>query len=80
MCIERFWRSSKYKDIYLKACENCLALYQGLSQYIQFYNKKKRITAKPIKHRKFFLKQKIQPDNCHKKLQKSLNGFLIIFC
>ena len=39
--IERFWRSIKYEDIYLKAYENGVALYHGVSNYMQFYNTKR---------------------------------------
>ncbi|MFP5043129.1 IS3 family transposase [Parasediminibacterium sp. JCM 36343] len=39
--IERFWRSIKYEDIYLKAYENGLALYGGVSKYMHFYNTKR---------------------------------------
>lgn len=36
--IERFWRSLKYEDIYLKAYETTADLYQGLTQYVEFYS------------------------------------------
>lgn len=36
--IERLWRSVKYEDIYLKAYENGLDLYEGLKKYFKFYN------------------------------------------
>jgi len=39
--IERFWRSIKYEDIYLKAYENGHDLYQGISNYMSFYNQKR---------------------------------------
>lgn len=39
--IERFWRSIKYEDIYLKAYENGLTLFKGVSNYIKFYNTKR---------------------------------------
>ena len=39
--IERFWRSIKYEDIYLKAYENGVTLYHGVSKYMQFYNTKR---------------------------------------
>jgi len=39
--IERFWRSIKYEDIYLKAYENGLALYRGVGIYMHFYNTKR---------------------------------------
>ncbi len=39
--IERLWRSVKYEDIYLKAYENGLDLYDGLKNYFEFYNNKR---------------------------------------
>jgi putative transposase len=40
--IERFWRSLKYEHIYLKPADNGLDLYQGIQQYIHFYNQERR--------------------------------------
>lgn len=39
--VERLWRSVKYEDIYLKAYENGVHLYDGLKQYFEFYNNKR---------------------------------------
>jgi len=36
--IERFWRTIKYEDIYLKSYENPRMLAQGVAAYIQRYN------------------------------------------
>jgi putative transposase len=36
--IERFWRSIKYEDIYLKSYENPLELEKGIEEYILRYN------------------------------------------
>jgi putative transposase len=36
--IERFWRTIKYEDIYLKEYKNGKQLFEGLLTYIQFYN------------------------------------------
>ena len=36
--IERFWRSIKYEDIYLKSYENARELEQGIQAYITRYN------------------------------------------
>jgi len=36
--IERFWRSIKYEDIYLKSYENGLDLEKGISAYMDRYN------------------------------------------
>ena len=40
--IERFWRTIKYEDIYLKTYENGLSLYQGVEKYMHFYNTKRK--------------------------------------
>ncbi len=36
--IERFWRSLKYDYVYLHPANDGLELYQGLKQYINYYN------------------------------------------
>lgn len=36
--IERFWRSLKYEDIYLKGSSNIIELREGISSYVHFYN------------------------------------------
>ena len=36
--VERFWRTLKYEDIYLKRYESIRELKAGLSQYIRYYN------------------------------------------
>ena len=36
--IERLWRTVKYEHIYLHVADNGLKLYQGLSEYFEFYN------------------------------------------
>ena len=36
--IERFWRTIKYEDIYLRDYETVPALHQGLKTYFTFYN------------------------------------------
>jgi putative transposase len=36
--IERFWRSLKYEDIYLKDYRNVTELRAGISRYVRFYN------------------------------------------
>jgi putative transposase len=40
--IERFWRSLKYEDIYLKEYADVPGLFAGLSRYMQFYNHERR--------------------------------------
>ncbi len=39
--IERFWRTIKYEYIYLQPKNDGLSLYQGISQFITFYNTKR---------------------------------------
>jgi len=39
--IERFWRSIKYEDIYLKQYDNMIELKDGIKRYMEFYNKKR---------------------------------------
>ena len=38
VAIERFWRSLKYEDIYLKSYENGIELEKGVEAYITRYN------------------------------------------
>ena len=40
--IERWWRSVKYEDIYLRAYDTPLALHEGLRNYFGFYNGRPR--------------------------------------
>jgi putative transposase len=40
--IERFWRTLKYEDIYLKEYADVPALFTGLTRYMQFYNHERR--------------------------------------
>lgn len=40
--VERFWRTLKYEDIYIKAYENVLALLTGVGAYLDFYNGERR--------------------------------------
>jgi putative transposase len=36
--VERFWRSIKYEEIYLHACDSVSQAKAGISRYIDFYN------------------------------------------
>lgn len=40
--IERFWRTIKYEDIYLRAYECGVSLYRGVEKYMHFYNNKRK--------------------------------------
>lgn len=39
--IERFWRTIKYQEIYLKEYKTVNELYTGIEEYIDFYNSKR---------------------------------------
>ena len=39
--VERLWRSVKYEDIYPKGYESMKGLRQGLTEYFEFYNKRR---------------------------------------
>lgn len=39
--VERFWRSLKYEDIYLKSYESVRDLKRGLNRYFTFYNNRR---------------------------------------
>lgn len=39
--IERFWRAIKYENIFLHSYENVKELYQGVKDYIDFYNNRR---------------------------------------
>jgi putative transposase len=40
--IERFLRSIKYEHIYLNPANGGIQLYQGIKNYIEFYNNERR--------------------------------------
>lgn len=40
--IERLWRSVKYEDVYLKAYSSIAEARQGLKEYFEFYNRRRR--------------------------------------
>jgi putative transposase len=40
--IERFWRSLKYEHIYFNPANGGIQLYQGIKNYIEFYNNERR--------------------------------------
>lgn len=44
--IERFWKSLKYNYIYLNPCDNGLELFEGVRDYIEYYNQKRHQTIK----------------------------------
>ena len=40
--VERLWRSVKYEDVYLKAYSSIVEARQGLREYFEFYNNRRR--------------------------------------
>ena len=40
--VERFWRTIKYEDIYLKEYKDGKDLFDGLQSYVQFYNHERK--------------------------------------
>jgi hypothetical protein len=40
------WKSIKYNYIYLNPCDNGLELFEGVREYIEYYNQKKHQTIK----------------------------------
>ena len=45
ICIERFWRSIKYEEIYLNEYKNIKALNRAIEKYMNDYNKKRLHSA-----------------------------------
>lgn len=43
--IERFWKSIKYDYVYLNPCDNGVDLYEGVENYINYYNTKTHHTT-----------------------------------
>ena len=41
ICIERFWRTIKYEEIYLNEYKNIKTLNRAIEKYMNFYNKKR---------------------------------------
>ncbi len=45
ICIERFWRSIKYEEIYLNEYKNIKSLNRAIKRYIDIYNSKRLHSA-----------------------------------
>ena len=45
ICIERFWRSIKYEEIYLNEYKNLKALNRAIEKYMNLYNSKRLHSA-----------------------------------
>ena len=60
--IERFWRTLKYKYIYLNPPANGIELYEGVRAYIQYYN-----------HEKIHHTLEQIPGECYQKSMQKIN-------
>jgi len=45
ICIERFWRSIKYEEIYLNEYKNMKVLNRAIKKYMDSYNRKRLHSA-----------------------------------
>ena len=45
ICIERFWQSIKYEEIYLNGYKNIKSLNRAIEKYMDKYNKKRLHSA-----------------------------------
>ena len=45
ICIERFWRTIKYEEIYLNEYKNMKSLHKGIEKFIDTYNQKRLHSA-----------------------------------
>jgi len=45
ICIERFWRSIKYEEIYLNEYKNMKVLNRAIEKYMDSYNRKRLHSA-----------------------------------
>src|SRR4029077_16738044 len=43
--VERFWRSLKYEEVFLKQYDDALEAYEGISHYIKTYNEERPHSA-----------------------------------
>jgi putative transposase len=50
VCIERFRRSLKWEETYLKRYENVSELQSGVSDYMTFYNEERKHSALSYKN------------------------------
>jgi putative transposase len=45
ICIERFWRSIKYEDIYIQGYQTISEARKGIGEYMSTYNKRRLHSA-----------------------------------
>jgi putative transposase len=51
--IERFWKSLKYDHIFLNPADDGLKLYEGIEQYVNYYNQKTHHTTEQKPHYRY---------------------------
>jgi putative transposase len=51
--IERFWKSLKYDYVYLNPADEGLELYQGIDQYMAYYNEKTHHTTRQSPNKRY---------------------------
>ena len=51
--IERFWKSIKYDYVYLNPAEDGFELYEGVQNYIEYYNSKTHHTTRQSPNRRY---------------------------
>jgi len=49
--IERFWRTIKYEEVYLRAYESINAARRHITKYLEFYNGRRPHSSLAIEHR-----------------------------
>jgi putative transposase len=40
-CVERLWRSAKYEEVYLRACETVGEARNSIGRHLDFYNRRR---------------------------------------
>ena len=66
--IERFWRSIKYEEVYLKAYESLVAARKAIAAYMEFYN-----SVRPHQALKYKTPNQVYEEMKDKKTQSSLD-------
>jgi len=51
--IERFWKSVKYDYMYLNPAEDGFELYQGIEEYMAYYNEKTHHTTRQSPNQRY---------------------------
>jgi len=69
--IERFWRSIKYEEVYLKAYESLVEARKAIAAYMEFYNSVRPHQALITKRLIRFMKKKSKEKTIESLLRKS---------